>query len=293
MSPNDADVCDKLISKGILLFWGVQEKVRFFIWAVTEENVPEKGTIYILKPKSPKGTIIRHGTIISLLLVTGYSKGGKALVQQVPHYNPIPCYPFWILLGESGKSTQVQSPFDVFAPRKCLSCWWRVCNEIMVNKSSLFFEAQSASFRFGSSWRSMLSGEKFLAHLARDSPLARLLAHAALHTSCGYNRGRLALALQMKLFSRSGKPDEAQHQACSSYQNWKLRLCVLGRETPHHLSDFRFDPSARRESSLLNIKMLSISIKWEIVCIDMECLLAPLLPYTFASPLRYRLYPTL
>ena len=57
MSPNDAGVSDTLISKVLLCFGALTKRARFVFGAATEEIVPEKGTI------------IRHGTIIRLLLV--------------------------------------------------------------------------------------------------------------------------------------------------------------------------------------------------------------------------------
>ena len=43
------------------------KRVRF--GAKKEEDLQQKGTIYISEQKSPKGTITRHGTIIRILLV--------------------------------------------------------------------------------------------------------------------------------------------------------------------------------------------------------------------------------
>ena len=41
--------------------------IRLICGAKTEEDLQQKSTIYISEPKSPKATIIRHGTIIRLL----------------------------------------------------------------------------------------------------------------------------------------------------------------------------------------------------------------------------------
>ena len=43
--------------------------VLFLFGAKTEEDLQQKGTICISYPESPKGTTVRQGTIIRLLLV--------------------------------------------------------------------------------------------------------------------------------------------------------------------------------------------------------------------------------
>ena len=54
------------------------ERVRFIFGAKTQEDIKQKGTIYISEPKTPKGTIIRHGTIIKLLLMRLISQREQA-----------------------------------------------------------------------------------------------------------------------------------------------------------------------------------------------------------------------
>ena len=45
-----------------------------FFGAKTNEDLQQKSTVYISEAKTPKGTIIRHGTIVRLLLVLIPSK---------------------------------------------------------------------------------------------------------------------------------------------------------------------------------------------------------------------------
>ena len=51
-----------------------------FLGAKTEEDLQQEGTIYISEPKFPKGTIIRHDTIIRLLLVSFLDGSTKTIL---------------------------------------------------------------------------------------------------------------------------------------------------------------------------------------------------------------------
>ena len=52
------------------MFW---KEYDLYFGAKTTKDIQQKDTIYILEPKPPKATIIRHGTIIRLLLVASIS----------------------------------------------------------------------------------------------------------------------------------------------------------------------------------------------------------------------------
>ena len=55
MSPSNAGVSHTLVSKGTFILWGVHEKGTIvFFGAETEENVPEKCTIYTFGAEIPK-----------------------------------------------------------------------------------------------------------------------------------------------------------------------------------------------------------------------------------------------
>ena len=53
----------------VRLYFGAFMKQDLFLGAKTEGDLQRKGTIYTSEPKSPKGAIIRRGTIIRLLLL--------------------------------------------------------------------------------------------------------------------------------------------------------------------------------------------------------------------------------